>query len=568
MLDRYEDSDFLQTLPSAPFLSHLQAQINMTDHHYEMQHEIAAGDFSAHIRAIVASGLYCLSIGLGMETGLFDVMMSLGQPKTCQEIANAGKYKERYVEAWLDEMVTAQVVSVNPSQGTYWVPKDLWPSLRKDSKQGQSIMSTLAIPMLSEAFHSVKECVKLDGPKGVPPEQYSRFDRYISGRNSVWFNHYLVQSFLATVPGLMKRLEEGICVLDVACGEGSATAAMAKAFPKSQFYGFDISQAAVCTAQEKVAEAQLTNARVVCHDITHLPSEWTGKFQYIFSRSGLHDLPHPRPGLAELNRVLSDEGIMSALEPSCHSSLAANLDVASGPNLYAFSLMNCMPVSLSVDGSDGLGAVWGQEAATAMLEECGFKVTSVTDVLGDISMHLCCQKIKAKTLLSQGTTSSVETSEDGPYKAKPFSSILGEKVKWGLVSLALALGVEVGLFDIMVSHNRPMSCQEIAAAGKFKERYVREWLGSMVTSKIVSMDTSQDLYWVPRHLVSSLLRRGVPSSPSESVDSVPILSGAFYSLAHCFKLDGPEGIPSDNSSQFSKYIFDENSIWSVFLSLS
>ena len=32
-----------------------------------------------------------------MDTGLFNVMISLGQPKTCQEIADAGKYKERYV---------------------------------------------------------------------------------------------------------------------------------------------------------------------------------------------------------------------------------------------------------------------------------------------------------------------------------------------------------------------------------------------------------------------------------------------------------------------------------------
>ena len=84
---------------------------------------------------------------------------------------------------------------------------------------------------------------------------------------------------------------------------------------------------------------------------------------------------------------------MSVLEPNCHSSIADNISLAgAAASLYAFSLMNCLPVSLSYEGSEGLGAAWGQEVATAMLQKFGFKTVSVTHVDGDDMIHLCCQK--------------------------------------------------------------------------------------------------------------------------------------------------------------------------------
>ena len=192
---------------------------------------------------------------------------------------------------------------------------------------------------------------------------------------------------------LINISEQGICVLDVACGEGVAAITMARHFPKSQFYAFDFSDAAIRAALESVSEMRLTNVHMVCCDAAALPADWTGKFQYIFSRSGIHDQPHPSVGLKELYRVIADNGVMSVLEPNCHSSIADNISLAgAAASVYAFSLMNCLPISLSYEGSEGLGAAWGQEVATAMLQKCGFTVTSVSDVKGDKNIHLFCHK--------------------------------------------------------------------------------------------------------------------------------------------------------------------------------
>lgn len=48
-----------------------------------------------------------------------------------------------------------------------------------------------------------------------------------------------------------------------------------------------------------------------------------------------------------------------------------------GPFLYTVSTMHCMTVSLAL-GGDGLGTVWGEQLARAMLADAGFTDVEVT----------------------------------------------------------------------------------------------------------------------------------------------------------------------------------------------
>ena len=49
----------------------------------------------------------------------------------------------------------------------------------------------------------------------------------------------LVSSWIPSLHGVQAKLEAGARVADVGCGKGASTVLMAKAFPKSQFFGFD-----------------------------------------------------------------------------------------------------------------------------------------------------------------------------------------------------------------------------------------------------------------------------------------------------------------------------------------
>ena len=55
------------------------------------------------------------------------------------------------------------------------------------------------------------------------------------------------------------KLKRGASVADVGCGHGASTILMAKAYPKSQFTGFDFHQPSIDRATEVAHEAGLAN---------------------------------------------------------------------------------------------------------------------------------------------------------------------------------------------------------------------------------------------------------------------------------------------------------------------
>ena len=80
------------------------------------------------------------------------------------------------------------------------------------------------------------------------------------------------------------------------------------------------------------------------------------------------------------------------------------------------------------------------------------------------------------------------------------SEAFGEKMLEVLNHAALALMTSIGhrtrLFDTMAEMS-PATSGEIAARAGLNERYVREWLGAMVTGGIVEYDPQSSSYALP-----------------------------------------------------------------------
>ena len=75
-------------------------------------------------------------------------------------------------------------------------------------------------------------------------------------------------------------------------------------------------------------------------------------------------------------------------------------------------------------------------------------------------------------------------------RAEAFAGKMLDILNGGAVSLMISMGHQTHLFDIM-SKLPPSTSEEIATAAKLNERYVREWLGAMVTANIVEYDPSE-----------------------------------------------------------------------------
>jgi hypothetical protein len=85
----------------------------------------------------------------------------------------------------------------------------------------------------------------------------------------------------------------------------------------------------------------------------------------------VHDQREPAKVLDGVHAALKPDGQFLMIEFKFESDIADNVGNPFAPLYYGFSTMHCTTVSLAA-GGPGLGAVWGDRTARAMLGEAGF----------------------------------------------------------------------------------------------------------------------------------------------------------------------------------------------------
>src|SRR5258707_9836846 len=90
-------------------------------------------------------------------------------------------------------------------------------------------------------------------------------------------------------------------------------------------------------------------------------------------------------------------------------------------------------------------------------------------------------------------------AQGSPYdsaKANGFAERLLTTLNDGALCLMISVGHRTGLLDAM-RDAAPATSVEIAAKAGLNERYVREWLGAMVTRPIVDVDSATNRVSLP-----------------------------------------------------------------------
>jgi SAM-dependent methyltransferase len=96
------------------------------------------------------------------------------------------------------------------------------------------------------------------------------------------------------------------------------------------------------------------------------------------------------------------------------------------------------------------------------------------------------------------TTAPVNTEGPDPAEIEGFVGRLTAIYTDALLSFMIDIGNRTGLFAACAGP--PRTCAALAAHAGLEERYVREWLGAMVTGGIVDYDPTTDTYWLaPAH---------------------------------------------------------------------
>jgi 2-polyprenyl-3-methyl-5-hydroxy-6-metoxy-1,4-benzoquinol methylase len=339
--------------------------------------EQKAGAFAERMIGVLAETSVALQISIGHQVGLFDAMNGLA-PSTSAEIAAAAGLHERYVREWLGTMVTGRVVDYDPGARTYVLAPEHAHFL--SSAGGADNLARLMpmMAMLAEVEQPIIECFRHGG--GVPYSRYPRFQALMAEDSTLVNDASLISTILPLVDGLVDRLQSGIDVLDVGCGQGHAINLIAQAFPNSRATGYDFSNEGVAAGRAESAALGLTNANHEARDVTDLAE--TAKYDLITAFDAIHDQAHPRKVLAGIARALRPGGVFLMGDIKASSNLEDNCAVPWGPFLYTVSTMHCMTVSLAL-GGEGLGTAWGRQMACELLAEAGFTSVEVKEIDGD-----------------------------------------------------------------------------------------------------------------------------------------------------------------------------------------
>lgn len=328
--------------------------------------------------ALNASQLY-----IGDRLGLYKTIASCcgeHDSVTSVQLADLTGFNQRWLREWLAQQAAMGVLILLPGAGNddeslhYRLPKSTASVLADPSSADYEISMIAAVPslvnraktMLPEAFRSGI------GRPYDEPEVASAIDR----QHTVHIRDVFLPNVIPKVLSgeLQTKLEAGCQVGDLGCGGGNLIIAMAKAFPKSTFHGFEVSEEALSIAAYNIAQAKLSN--VFIHNANIDPIGNHVGLDIVTTFDVLHDAPNP----GELIDQVRKTGAVWILgDIPCKDGIRENVQNFPGSSTYfAFSTCLCMACSLSTPDGAGLGTLgFSVPVAEKMLKSRGFDTVEV-----------------------------------------------------------------------------------------------------------------------------------------------------------------------------------------------
>jgi 2-polyprenyl-3-methyl-5-hydroxy-6-metoxy-1,4-benzoquinol methylase len=308
-------------------------------------------------------------VRMGDALGLYKELHTKG-PMTCTELASSAKVDPRYLREWLSHQASSNYLSYDPLSAKFALtPEQAMVFAIPESPVylmgGFDLMAAMVDnqPKVQAAFKSGGG-VAWGDQAGCMFCAVARFFR-------PGYHNSLVSSWLpALAGGVLEKLEKGAKVADIGCGHGWSTVLMAKAFPKSQFVGYDFHPGSIADAQ---AHAKSHGVSANTRFEVGLAKSYPGKdFDLVTCFDCLHDMGDPEGAAAHIRKSLKQDGTWMICEPIAGDRLEQNLNPV-GRLFYAGSTMICVPTSLSQEVGTALGAQAGEARLREVILKGGFK---------------------------------------------------------------------------------------------------------------------------------------------------------------------------------------------------
>lgn len=140
-------------------------------------------------------------------------------------------------------------------------------------------------------------------------------------------------------------------------------------------------------------------------------------------------------------------------------------------------------------------------------------------------------------------------------KTEAFAERMLDILNNGAIAIMTSIGHRTGLFDVMAKLP-PATSQQIADAAGLNERYVREWLGAMVTGCFVDYDPAYDTYALPAEHAAFLTRSASPDNIAAFAQYIPLLGTVEDQVIECFYQGG--GVPYSAYKRFHQVMAEDS----------
>jgi SAM-dependent methyltransferase len=320
------------------------------------------GQFVTDLGASVHAGM----VVIGEKLGLYKALAQ--GPVTSVELARKTGTDARYVREWLASQAAGGYVTYDSSKDVFSLTEEQAFTLAQEDSPAYlpgafelAIGSLAAVPRITELFRTGRGMGWHEHDDGVF-HGCEKFFRPGYAAN-------LVSSWIPALDDVQSKLEVGARVADVGCGKGASTVLMAKAFPKSQFFGFDYHDKSIEGARENALREGLAD-RAVFNTATS--KNFPGKeYDFVTVFDCLHDMGDPVGAAAHVLSSLAKDGTWMIVEPFANDELKDNMNPV-GRVYYSFSTLLCTPCSRSQEVGLCLGAQAGEKRIREVVHAAGF----------------------------------------------------------------------------------------------------------------------------------------------------------------------------------------------------
>ncbi|MGB8733564.1 MAG: class I SAM-dependent methyltransferase [Candidatus Sulfotelmatobacter sp.] len=320
------------------------------------------GQFVTDLGASVHAGM----VVIGEKLGLYKALAH--GPTSSSELAAKTGTDERYLREWLASQAAGGYITYDEQTRKFSLTAEQAFTLAQEDSPAYlpgafelALGSLASVPRIAESFRT-----------GAGMGWHEHDDGVFHGCEKFFRPGYaanLVSSWIPSLDDVKQKLEAGARVADVGCGKGASTLLLAKAYPKSKFFGFDYHDKSIEAARDS-AKRQLLNDRVSFE--VAKAKDFPGKdYDLVAVFDCLHDMGDPVGAATHVRSSLAKDGTWMIVEPFANDELKDNLNPV-GRVYYSFSTLLCTPCSRSQEVGLCLGAQAGEKRIREVVTAAGF----------------------------------------------------------------------------------------------------------------------------------------------------------------------------------------------------